>query len=127
MSTLAIVLLAVGALLLLLFVGGLVYSSRRQRRRAPLDARHIAEADRALELARAADRGWDRQALERAARDAIAAERPGWRYDDLALVLVDDQPGIAEDRAHLVATSGEGTLRVVLLRGDAGWALERLD
>jgi cbb3-type cytochrome oxidase subunit 3 len=125
-STLAIVLLVLAALFLLLFLGGLVYSGRRRRRTESTYARHIAEADRALEAARAADRGWDRAALERAASEAIAAERPGFRYDALELVLVDDRPGVREDRAHFVATSPEGDLRVVLARDESGWRLERL-
>ncbi len=126
MSTLAVVLIAVVAVLLLLFLGGLVLTLRRQRREGSVQGRHIAEADRALERARASDRGWDREALERAARAAIAAERPGWSYDELHLVLVDDRPGVHEDRAHLVATSGDGGLRIVLRRGEEGWALERM-
>jgi cbb3-type cytochrome oxidase subunit 3 len=126
MSTLAVVLIAVGAVFLLLFLGGLVLTLRRQRREGSAQARHIAEADRALERARASDRGWDREALERAARAAIAAERPGWRYDQLHLVLVDDRPGVNEDRAHIVATSRDGDLRIVLLRREEGWALERM-
>lgn len=125
-STLAVILIAVGGVLLFLFLGGLVLSLRRQRRVGTAQARHIAEADRALERARATDRGWDREALERAARAAIAAERPGWSYDDLQLVLVDDRPGVREDRAHIVATSRDGDVRIVLLRGEKGWALERV-
>ena len=125
-ATLAIVLIVVGGVFLLLFLGGLVYSIRRERRTRVRDAREIAEADRALEAARAADRGWDREALERAARDALAAERPGFGYDSLALVLVDDRPGVTEDRAHLVASSANGDVRVVLSRDESGWQVERL-
>ena len=127
MSTLAVILIALAGVLLVLFLGGLVLSVRRQRRQASLQARHVAEADRALERARASDRGWDRGALERAAREAISAEHPGWAYDELHLVLVDDRPGVHEDRAHLVATSRDGNVRIVLLRGEEGWALERMD
>jgi cbb3-type cytochrome oxidase subunit 3 len=127
LSTLAIILVAVGGALALLFLGGVVYTMRRQRRNRSVYARHIAEADRALERARAADRGWDRELLESAARDALASERPEWLYDELQLVLVDDRPGVSEDRAHLVATSDEGDLRLVLRRRDDAWELERLD
>jgi hypothetical protein len=125
-STLAIALVVVGGVLLLLFLGGLAYSLRRRRGTASADARHIAEADRALEAARAADRGWDRSAMERAAQEAIAAERPDFRYDSLELVLVDDQPGLHEDRAHFVAIGAHGDLRVVLARDASGWRVERL-
>ncbi len=126
MSALAIVLVAVAATLALLFLGGLAYSLRRQRRSRSAYAHHIAEADRALELARATDRGWDRDRLERAAREAVASERPDWRYDDLSLVLVDDRPGVSEDRAHLIAASRDGDLRVVLRRRGEGWELEEI-
>jgi hypothetical protein len=125
-STLATVLIVVGGVLLLLFLGGLAYSVRRERRTRARDARDIAAADRALEAARAADRGWDREALERAAHAAIAAERPGFAYDSLDLVLVDDRPGVTEDRAHLVASSSDGAIRVILSRDERGWTLERL-
>ena len=127
MSTLAIVLVAVAATLALLFLGGLAYTLRRERRGRSAYARHIAEADRALELARASDRGWDRDALERAAREALTSERPGWRYDRLSLVLVDDRPGVSEDRAHLIAASRDGDVRVVLRRRDHGWELEGIN
>jgi hypothetical protein len=126
-STLAIVLLAVGGLLALLFAGGLLYSVRRQRVNRATITGHIAEADRALERARAADRGWDRDRLERAARAALAAERPGASYDDLRLVLVDDRPGVSEDRAHLAAGSATEEVRIVLRRRGEDWELERFD
>jgi hypothetical protein len=125
-STLAIVLIVVGAVLLLLFLGGLAYSLRRRRTTQSAYTRHIAEADRALEAARAADRGWDRAAMERAAAEGLVAQRPGFSYDSLELVLVDDQPGVHEDRAHFVALAPDGDLRVVLARDASGWRLERL-
>ncbi len=90
-------------------------------------ARNITDADRALEHARAEDKGWDRPALEAAARDAITAGRPGWAYDELALVLVDDRPGIEQDRAHFVASGGGESARVILARTDAGWSVEQID
>ena len=126
LSTLAIILLAVGGTLALLFLGGLLYSVRRRRRNRTSDVHHIAEADRALERARAADRGWDRARLDHAAREALAAQRPGRRYEELQLVLVDDRPGVSEDRAHLVAASEEGEVRIVLRRRGEDWEAERL-
>jgi hypothetical protein len=127
MSTLAIVLIVVGATLALLFAGGLAYTVLRQRRNRSAYEHHIVAADRALERARASDRGWDRGRLERAARDAIAAGRPGEGFGAVQLVLVDDQPGTSEDRAHLVATADASEVRVVLLRRGDDWELERLD
>jgi hypothetical protein len=127
MSTLGIILIVIGAVLLLLFIGGLIGASRRLQRGESDYSRHLAEADRALEQARAVDKGWDKPVLEAAAREALAAERPGWPYDELALVLVDDKPGVAEDRAHFVASGGDGEARVVLARRNGGWALERVE
>ena len=126
MSTLAIVLIIVGALLVLLFIGGLVVERRRLNR--PGFEADVASADRALETARAADRGWERELLDEAARAALATERPGFTWDSLHLVLVDDRPGVEEDRAHLVATGSEASARVVLCRdADGRWACERVE
>ena len=127
LSTLAIVLLVVVAALALLFFGGLVVSNRRRHRNRTTDVHHIEEADRALERARAADRGWDRERLDRAARAALNAERPGETYGELQLVLVDDRPGVSEDRAHLVASSDDGVARIVLRRRNDDWEVETLD
>jgi cbb3-type cytochrome oxidase subunit 3 len=125
-STLAIVIIVVVGVFVLLFLGGVAYTVRRERRTRVVDARRIAEADHALERARAADKGWDRELIESAAQEAIAVAHPGWRYDTLELVLVDDRPGVNEDRAHLVATSAEGDLRLVLARDESGWHVESL-
>ena len=127
MTTLAIVLLAIGGALALMFVGGLIYSIRRRQANRAAITDHIAEADRALERARAADRGWDRARLDEAARAALRSERPGVSYEELRLVLVDDRPGVSEDRAHLLADSETGKVRIVLRRRGDEWELERLD
>jgi hypothetical protein len=125
-SALAIVLIAVAVVLVVLFVGGLVTRTRRTRAHEVDYARHIAAADRALEEARAADKGWDRVLLEEAARRALAEQRAGWPYDSLHLVLVDDRPGVTDDRAHLVARGDEGEVRIVLIRRDEGWVPEQV-
>jgi hypothetical protein len=62
--------------------------------------------------------------MEESARNAIAAERPGWAFQDLALVLVDDRPGVTEDRAHYVAVADGEEVRVVLTRRDGAWEPE---
>ena len=126
MSVLTIVLLVLAALLVLLFVGGYLANRRRFYADREAHARRIAEADQALEAARAADRGWERAELERAARAALEAERPEFRYDELALVLVDDRPGVEEDRAHFLASGREGEVRVLLARRDGGWTAEQV-
>jgi hypothetical protein len=127
MSVVAIVLIAVGAVLLVFLAGGYVVA-RRRAQRGDLSAR-IADADRALEHARAEDRGWDRAVLVRACEDALRAERPEQRYDAIELVLVDDRPGVVDDRAHLVARGGHGReARVILARREGGdWMVERVE
>jgi hypothetical protein len=126
MSTLAIVLIVIGALLLLLFVGGFVAARRRANR--PEVAEHIRHADQALEQARASDRGWERARLEQAARAALDKERPGETFDSIDLVLVDDRPGVVDDTAHLVGSGPGGQARVVLSRSEGGeWFAERVE
>lgn len=126
MSTVAIVLIVVAVALIALFLGGLIATRRRQRAGAADYSRHVAAADRALEEARAADRGWERGVLESAARSALEQQRPGFSYDELHLILVDDRPGVTEDRAQFAATGPDGEVRVVLVRGEQGWTAERL-
>jgi hypothetical protein len=125
-STLTIVLLVAAGVLLLFFVGGVLGARRRDRANAPYYARHLADADHALEQARAADRGWDREVMEGVARAALDEAHPGTAFDRLDLVLVDDRPGVHEDRAHFEALVGERPVRVVLARSEAGWTAEQV-
>ena len=125
MSTVAIVLIVIGAILLLLFAGGTIVSARR--RGTGLDEA-IGGADRALAHAHATDRGWDRALLEQAATRALSEQRPDLRWERLELVLVDDRPGVAEDRAHMRASGGRDSVTVVLARSEHGdWAAERVE
>jgi type II secretory pathway pseudopilin PulG len=117
----AIVLIVLGAILVVLFLGGLVAARRRASDRQEDLTLSLARADQALEAARAADKGWERVVLEEAARKILAEERPGWRYDRLDLVLVDDRPGVAEDRAQFLATASDDEVRLVLTRLNGGW------
>jgi hypothetical protein len=126
MSVLAIVLIVLGALILVFLVGGLIIA----RRRANLPGReeHIRAADKALEQARAADRGWDRELLHAAARSALGEHRPGFVPESLDIVLVDDRPGVEEDRAHLIAAAPGERVRLVLARDASGqWGIERVE
>ena len=126
MSVLAIVLIVVGALLLALLIGGYVVTRRRVG--SSDYTKNIEEADRALEHARAEDRGWDRAALELACQAALRTERPGVEYEVIDLVLVDDRPGVVDDRAHLVARGAGGHARVILGRREGGdWTVERVE
>ncbi len=127
-STLAIILIVIGVLVAIALVLGWLGIRARNRRQAGSWAEHVAKADAALEQARASDRGWHREVMEAAVRGALERERPGWAYSDLHLVLVDDKPGVEEDRAHFVAV-GEGgqEARVVLGRQDGDWVPESVE
>jgi hypothetical protein len=127
MSTLEVILIVVGVLIVLLFIGGLIAVRRRDRQEAPVFDEHVRAADAALEQARALDRGWDRVVMEEAARGALRDRRPDFPYDDLHLVLVDDQPGVDEDRAHFVAVGPDGQTRVVLARTGDHWGPESVE
>ena len=125
MSVLAIVLVVLGSAIVVLFIGGFVARRRHDRRFAGTYARNVEEADSALETARAADRGWDRELLEQAARKALGEARPGWEPARFELVLVDDRPGVTEDRAHLLAMDDDERVRVVLARHEGGhWSAQ---
>jgi hypothetical protein len=66
--------------------------------------------------------------LHAAARQALAEGRPGFESATFTLVLVDDRPGVEEDRAHLVAAGAGESVRVVLARDASGaWGVERID
>src|SRR4051794_20817903 len=126
MSVFAIVLIVIVVLFIVLLFGGLAGARQRAKAGEEQLRDRIGEADRALEAARAADRGWDRVLLEEAAREALERERPDFRYDSLHLVLVEDRPGTEEDRAQIAATGDEGELRVVLVRRGDLWQAETL-
>jgi hypothetical protein len=121
MSTLAIVVIAVVVVVVLLLLGGLAGARRREQRDAPVFEARLAEADRALQRALAADRGWDPALLRRAADEALARSHPGVSFDPVHLVWVEDRPGVEEDRAHYDAHAGAQRVRVVLTRDHAGW------
>ena len=127
LSTLGIVLIVLAVLVVFFFIGGVLGARRRDRRQAGSYAEHVAEADAALQQARASDRGWHREAMEAVARDAIADSKRDWDYTDLHLVLVDDRPWTEEDRAQFVAVGADGEVRVVLAREGDRWVAERVE
>ncbi len=126
MSTLAIVIIVLAVVLILFLLGGLLGARRRDIEQAPVYQQHLREADHALEQARASDRGWDREMMERVVHAALADAHPGITFDRLDLILVDDQPGVHQDRAHFEAHAGDRPVRVILSRGDAGWSADQV-
>jgi hypothetical protein len=119
-SAIATILVVVAVLLLLLIVGGLVANARRARGGA--DELHVAlrEADRALALARAEDRGWEREGLEAAARAAFAARSPA-EVRELLLLQVVDRPGTEEDQALFRVVTDAGSEEILLVRQEDAW------
>jgi uncharacterized protein YneF (UPF0154 family) len=122
-----IILIIIGVVLVLgvlFFVGGYV---ARQRRNQDW-SKNVAAAEEALELAWAADKGWDREVLHRSAREALGSHKPGFEYTDVHLVVVEDRPGVEKDQAQLVAVGEDGEARVVLARdADGGWRVDSVD
>jgi hypothetical protein len=119
-SALAIVIVVVVAVLVLLFVGGLVANARRSRQEDPELRVTLREADQALALARAADRGWDRDTLEAAAREAFAARSPV-EPRELQLVKVVDRPGTEDDQCVFRVVTDAGSEEILLQRSGEAW------
>lgn len=127
LSTIGIILIVIGVIVVLFAIGGAIAVAKRSRAQDATFGEHVEAADSALEQARALDKGWHRETMEEAARAAIAESRPGWSYDDLHLVLVDDRPGVSEDRAQFMAMGADGTARVILAREGDRWIAERVE
>jgi hypothetical protein len=126
-STLGIIFIVIGVLVVLFAIGGAIAVAKRSRAQDATFPQHVEAADSALEQARALDKGWHRDTMEEAARAAMAESKPGWSYDDLHLVLVDDRPGVSEDRAHFMAVGSDGDVRVILAREGDRWVAERVE
>jgi hypothetical protein len=127
MPTWAIIVLAVFAALVLLALLGAVAASLRNRRRRARFGTSLDEVDRSLADARATDRGWERGALEAAARRAFEAERPGLEIRELTLVQVVDKPGTEEDKAVFRIVAGDVRVRLTLGRVNGEWVGEGAD
>ena len=82
----------------MLAVGGAIARRRQlERTQGRFDA-DLLQVNRDLAAAHAEDRGWERDDLEAAARQAYAAER-GTDPRELELVQVIDRPGTDDDHA----------------------------
>jgi hypothetical protein len=119
-------LIIVIVVLLILAVGGAVARRAQLARTRPAFEDSLERVNRDLATAAAEDRGWDRDTLEAAARQAFAAQR-GAEPDELVLVEVLDRPGIAEDQAVFRAEQAGAAHRLTLGRSGGNWVHETLE
>jgi hypothetical protein len=119
-STLAIIVIVFAVLVVLLIVGGLIANARRTRDQEDETLIAVREADQALALARASDRGWERAVLEAAAREAFAARSPV-EVRELLLMQVVDRPGTEEDQALFRVITDVGSEEILLVRHGNAW------
>jgi type II secretory pathway pseudopilin PulG len=126
-SAVAIVVLVVLGVLLVLTLLGAAGASRRNRAGAERFSASLDAVDRQLAAAVAADRGWQRETLEAAAREAFAAHRPGEAIAALELTQVVDEPGTDQDLAIFRVRTADGTSRLTLGRRDGAWYAARVE
>jgi hypothetical protein len=121
-TTVAIVLIVLGALIVVLVAGGWVAATRRARASEATLRRELESAQRALAQAYALDRGWDRAVMEAAAREAAAQRVGEGAFSELQLVQVIDRPGTDEDQAiYRVETADGEEHRITLGRTGDVW------
>ena len=118
-----IVILIVVAVFALLAVGGNLAQRRRMQQTAGRFRANLDQVNNDLAAAHAADRGWDPDRLQAAARQALQQHGDG-AARELTLVAVIDPPGTDDDKAVFEV---DGTSRRLTLgrRGD-DWAFEQL-
>ncbi len=118
---LAIVLIALAALIVILLAGGALAARRRSDARGDALAHELAAANEALAHARAQDRGWDRDAIDAAARAAHVAGRPAAQVRAVHLLQVVDRPGTADDEVRVRIVDEAGAHEVRLGRHGDDW------
>jgi type II secretory pathway pseudopilin PulG len=119
-SVIVVIVVVIVLLVVLLIVGGLIANARRARSGEEELRAALSEADHAVALARAEDRGWERSALEAAARAAFAARSPA-EVRELLLVQVVDRPGTEEDQALFRVVTDVGSEEILLVRQGDTW------
>ena len=124
MSVLAIVLIVLGALIVLLAVGGAIATARRTRAAEAQLQAQVQQADRELAQAHAEDKGWERAALEAAAREAVAARFGDVAVSDMHLVQVVDRPGTDADQAVFRVQTADGDHTITLGRRAGAWVAD---
>jgi len=113
-------LIIVIVVLIVLAAGGIIARSQQLKRSRPAFERNLAQVERDLVTAAAADRGWDREHLEAAAR-RIGTEQIGAVPEELTLIEVHDLPGTDQDEAVFDVRAAGQRHRLVLGRKDGDW------
>ncbi len=121
MSTATVIVLVVLAVVVLLAVGGAIATAQRTRAREASLQAQVREANEALAAAHADDKGWERETLEAAAREAFASRGGTTRVRSLELVQVVDRPGTDDDQAVFRVLTDGGEQQVVLGRRGGRW------
>lgn len=121
MSALAIVLIVLGVLIVALAVGGAIATARRARAEDAQLHAQVQQADRELARAHAEDKGWTRETMEAAAREAAAERFGAVGITALHLVQVIDRPGTDADQAVFRVETPEGDHTVTLGRREGVW------
>jgi hypothetical protein len=119
-SVLGIVLVVIVVLVALLVVGGIVISRRRAAEHEVGTRAELEAANEALASAHAEDKGWHRERLEQAAREAFA-ERSAAPVRELQLVQVVDKPGTQDDQAVFRVITDHGSEFLHLDRHGDRW------
>jgi FtsZ-interacting cell division protein ZipA len=119
-SVLGIVLVVIVVVVALLVVGGLITSRRRARAQETSVRAEFDEANQALASAHAEDKGWHRDRLEQAAREAFA-QRSAADVRELQLVQVVDRPGKDDDQAVFRVVTDHGSEYLHLDRHGDRW------
>ena len=120
MTALALVVLVAVVVLAVLAIGGYVATGRRARADDAALRAELEAANRALALAHAQDKGWERSLLEEAARTAFADRSPA-EVRELQLVQVVDKPGTEDDQAVFRVVTDHGAEYLHLDRHGDAW------
>jgi type II secretory pathway pseudopilin PulG len=119
-SVLGIVAIVIVVLLVVMVAGGYVVTRRRARDQEGRLRADLEEANRAQAAAHAEDKGWHRELLEQAAREAFA-ERSAADVRELQLVQVVDRPGTEDDQAVFRVITDHGSEYLHLDRHGDRW------
>ena len=127
MSTLDVIIIVAVVLLALLALGGMLANARWRRRGEPAMEAALDEVNQKLAAAHAQDKGWEPNALNAAARQAFAEQRPGEEVRSEALVAVVDKPGTDQDQAVFRFVTEAETWLLTLGRRGGEWFAVSVD